>query len=154
MRPPALALVLTLAAGPALSCSWQPPLDLAAAPQAAAIFAGRLLSYDPVPLPDNPPVITHATATFAVTAVIAGKVPATVTVLMLDNLTGVPEAWRWGDSVIVATLPPGTPDSAWTEAYNPMPDLPVVMHPTCGTPFIAPDDAATRAAIAQALAGN
>lgn len=149
-----LPVLAALAGAPALACSWQPPLDLTAAPAAEAIFVGDLLSYDPVPLPGNPRVVTHATATFAVRAVIAGDPPATVTVLMLDNLTGVPEQWRWDARVIVATLPPGTPDTAWSEPHNPRPDLPVVLHPTCGTPFIAPDDAETRAGIARALAGK
>lgn len=150
--PAVLAAALALfPPAPAAACAWMPPLDLTAAPAAEMVFEGRLLSYEPHRLPANPAVITHAVATFEVTAAIVGEPAPIIRVLMLDNLVGAPETWRWDGTVIVATLPPGTPDTAWTGYHNPMPDLPVLLHPVCGTPFVAPATDETRAAIRAAL---
>lgn len=137
IRPILLSACLAAAPLAAAACAWQPPLDLTAAPLAQAVFVGRLVGYDPQLMPGNPGVVTQAIATFDVVEVLSGSVPPRVSVLMLDRLTALPDRWLWDDTVIVAVLPAGS-------GADIAPDLPVLLHPTCGTPFLAPADAATR----------
>ena len=146
-----VALLWLFVALPAAACTWQPPLDLAGAAMADAVFEGRLIDFQAFSPPGNPHSVTHAIATFEVTDILRGSVPPVVTVLFLDNLTGAPDRWRWDRTVIVATVPAGAGDGTAAMGPNPRPDLPVVLHPACGTPFVAPATAQSRAAIGAAI---